>query len=84
VEYSKTLDLAAPEDIEIPSEGVQPIKELCMVDGFRCGYDSCSELCGKYGSMKEHCKRKHGWIAATGVKWSNQKMQTMFDGARRK
>jgi hypothetical protein len=65
VDYSKTLDLAAPEDIAIPSEAVQPIKELSIVDGFQCQYDGCSELCGKYGSMKEHCKRNHGWVAAS-------------------
>jgi hypothetical protein len=84
VDYSKTLDLAAPEDIEIPSEAGQPIKELSIVDGFQCVYDDCSELCGTYGSMKEHCKRNHGWLAAAGVKWRSQQMQTMFDGTRRK
>jgi Orsellinic acid/F9775 biosynthesis cluster protein D len=84
VDYSKALDLAAPEDIGIPSEAVEPIKELCMTEGFQCGYDGCSELRGTYGSMKEHCKRVHEWLSATGIMWTTQACQKLFEGSRHK
>jgi hypothetical protein len=84
VDYSGTLDLAAPGDIAIPSETVQPINELCIIDGFRCMYDGCSELRGTNGSMKEHCKRDHGWVSATGVMWRTETCQKLFDGSRHK
>jgi Orsellinic acid/F9775 biosynthesis cluster protein D len=84
VDYSKTLDLAAPDDIAIPTEAVEPIKELCIVDGFRCEYDGCSELRGTYGSMKEHCKRVHEWVTATGVMWVSETCQKLFDGPHHK
>jgi Orsellinic acid/F9775 biosynthesis cluster protein D len=84
VDYSKTLELAAPEDITMSSNPVQYIKDLTIVNGFQCVYDGCLELRSTEGSMKEHCKKKHRWLTAEGIKWRKQDFQTIFDSNRRK
>jgi len=84
VEYSRRLTLASPEDFVTGYEPVEAIKGLKIVDGFQCRYDECSELRGTEGSIQKHCRESHKWVAAMGVKWRNQHMQTIFDGTRRK
>ena len=84
VDYSKTLDLAAPENIDVVGETVHAIESLTVVDGYQCTYYDCSELRSTDGSMKEHCKKEHGWLTVTGVMWKKQAFQTIFDGSRRK
>jgi hypothetical protein len=82
--YSRTLDLAAPEDIVIPQDAVERIKELGITEGFQCVYNDCSELRGTNESMEQHCRKAHGWVTATGKMWRNQTFQTIFEGNRRK
>jgi hypothetical protein len=83
-DYSKTVDLASPEDVAMPLVPVRAIKHLRMFNGFQCQYDGCSELRSTDVSMKQHCWAEHGWVAATGIMWKDQGFQTIFDGTRRK
>ena len=84
VNYSKTLDLAVPENIIVPVGIVHPIEGLTVVDGYQCTYHDCSELRGTDTSIKEHCKREHRWLTITGTTWKKQAIQTIFDGSRRR
>jgi len=84
MDYSKTLDLATPENIAVPDDGVQAITGLFIVDGFQCVYDDCQELRSTDISMKEHCKKEHRWLTAIGIMWKDQRFQTLFEGPHRK
>ena len=70
--YSKTLELVAPENVATPLELVLCIDGLTIVNGFLCQYDRCRELRSTERSIKEHCRGKHEWKARTGVTWKNQ------------
>jgi|ERR1700733_14141514 len=84
VEYSQQVDLAMPENVATPVLPVESIAGLNIIHGFQCQYEECSELCGTEGSMRKHCRRTHKWVAGVGIKWTNQCMQTIFEGNRRK
>jgi hypothetical protein len=84
VDYSKTIDLAPPQNIAVVEEMVHAIEGLTVTDGYQCTYYDCSEVRGTEGSMKEHCKKDHGWLTVTGIMWKQQAVQTIFEGSRRK
>jgi hypothetical protein len=84
VDYSKTLDLAAPENIAVPGETVDAVEGLTIVDGYQCRYYDCFELRSTDVSIKEHCKKEHGWLTVTGTTWRKQTFQTIFEGSRRR
>ena len=84
IDYSTTLDLAAPENIAMPVGTVDAIEGLSIVDGYQCLYYDCSELRSTDVSIKEHCKKEHGWLTVTGITWKKQTFQTIFEGSRRR
>jgi hypothetical protein len=80
VDYSKTLDLAAVEEVATPPDQVEPVHGLNITDGFQCEFDECSELRSTTTSMKQHCWEAHKWVAAAGIQWKGQGIQTIFAG----
>jgi len=83
-DYSKTLQLATLGEVATPTQQVQPVQGLAIVNGFQCEHDGCSDLRSTVSSMKQHCWEVHRWTATTHVMWKNQAFQTIFDGTRRK
>jgi hypothetical protein len=84
VNHCKTLNLLAPEDVAIPTEPVQPIHGLSVLDGFQCEYEGCSELRSTELSIKKHCRDEHQWVLEFGIKWAAQPIQTLFASQYRK
>jgi Orsellinic acid/F9775 biosynthesis cluster protein D len=80
VEYSKTLELVGVEDLATPQEPVEPVHGVKITNGFQCEFDECSALRGTDTSMKQHCWEAHKWVAAMGIKWQVQPIQTIFAG----
>jgi hypothetical protein len=83
-DYSKSLELAGLEEVSTPHEEVQPVHGLHITKGFQCEFDECSELRSTDISMKQHCWEAHKWVAATGIKWKVQLIQTIFAGKHSK
>jgi len=57
VDYTKTLSLCSPNNVEIPTGISHGFDCLKLIKGFCCS--TCGELCGTELCMKEHWK-KHG------------------------
>jgi hypothetical protein len=78
INHCKTLNLLSLEDMIIPTEPVQPVHGLPVLDGFQCEYEGCSELRSTELSIKKHCRDEHQWVLELGIKWSSQSIQTFF------
>ena len=63
---------------------VSPISYLKIVIGYICGYVKCETVCGTVDTVKEHCKRDHGWKAKDGNCWVETWAQTFFQGNDRR
>lgn len=80
-DYVDSLGLSNPDNVDIPNNTV-PIHGLPIHKGFKCGYENCLELRRSEKSMKLHCGTKHAWkLKANGVKWTEQAIQTFFEGS---
>lgn len=78
IEYSKTLALNDPGDMDTPANASLPIREIRIRDGLEC--DNCGFSCQGLETMKSHCRRNHAWVAGIGKTWTTCKIQTLFDG----
>jgi hypothetical protein len=83
-DYSKSLELSAPENVLLPTNSVEPIHGLAIVKGFQCQYTGCSELRSTETSVKQHCWERHEWKAGSGIHWCSQTFQSFFNGPHRK
>jgi len=84
VDYSKTLELAIPDNVARQPPPAYAIDGLTVVGGFQCQYTECFQLRSTERSIKEHCRQDHEWKVQTGVMWKNQPFQTFFTGRHRK
>lgn len=66
-DYSKSLELVTPENLIIPTNPVEPIHGLVIVNGFQCQYTGCDELRSSETSVKQHCWKQHAWKAESGT-----------------
>jgi hypothetical protein len=66
-EYSKTLELAMPDNVAAQQAPAYAIDGLTVVDGFQCQYTECCQLRSTERSIKEHCRQDHEWKVQTGV-----------------
>jgi len=84
IDYSKTLNLLAPEEVATEREMQPPVSGLHSVAGFQCRYDGCMELRSTEVSIKQHCRETHEWKVMVGGMWMRQDFQTFFDGTNHK
>ena len=86
ITWAETLDLVEPDRVMVPNPNTPPIKGLKLnEEGYKCEYIGCIDpYTGTITSMKEHCKKKHGWISTNGIKWTKLALQTFFHGKYRK
>jgi|ERR1700755_1018664 len=75
--YSESLDLCAVDELQIPSEPVDSINGLTIVDGSQCNL--CMEK-GASSSIKKHCRIAHQWGEGKVPIWTKQRLQTFFPG----
>ena len=78
VDYSQKMNLLAPEAVLNPTESVNPINHLRVLQGFQCFHDDCLALHTTENSIKQHCREKHQWESESGDMWIKQSMQTFF------
>src|SRR5579862_4902021 len=64
-DWTDTLVIKGPKDIEIPDEEITAIEGLKVIDGFICL--NCDALYGSTVSMVHHCQDKHGWRSWKGI-----------------
>jgi len=83
IEYSKSLELCQPTQVVLP-DSIMPINGLTIIDGYKCCYEPCVKLSSTVKSMEKHCGSAHGWVAAHGIRWREQKLQTFFASQNRK
>jgi hypothetical protein len=84
VNHCNTLNLVGPEDMVIPTEPVQPIHGLPVLDGFQCEYKGCLELRSTELSIQKYCREEHQWVLELGMKWAAQPIQTFWTSQHRK
>jgi len=73
------LELANPNDMQIPSAYCPPIDGIELFDeGAQC--KKCGYLAGASGSIEEHCRKQHDWKAKDEPIWMNQAVQTFYQG----
>jgi hypothetical protein len=62
VEQVQNLPRLPAENVQSPLEEVDAIEGIEIIPGFKCiANETCNEVCGKLGSIQEHCRDKHGW-----------------------
>jgi rubredoxin len=66
VACSKSIWIGSPDEIIAPSRISLPIQGLSLPKGWEC--DRCGYVSLKEGSMREHCRRKHRWTKAQGLR----------------
>ena len=79
------------EKVRNPMEEADAIEGIEIIPGFKCiANETCNEVCGKLGSIQEHCRDKHGWTKKLrktfifrsahyiACQWVSQKVQTIF------
>lgn len=84
VDYSKTLNLLAPEKVATPFPNQPAVLGLHTTAGYQCQYDGCIELRSTEVSIKQHCREIHEWKTNTGGMWMKQDFQTFFEGTNRR
>ena len=73
------LELTNLQDIVIPSANSFPIEGLEVVkNGAKC--KECGHLAGTIDTMENHCRNKHNWKTKDGSMWTQQAVQTFFQG----
>ena len=76
-EYVCQLEIADPQDVEIPSPDSKPIPGLALYrDGAECLV--CNELTTNVKHMKIHCRTKHDWKSTDNPLWKMQAIQLFF------
>jgi len=73
------LELADPEEVDIPLSNSFPIDGLELVDnGAKC--NECEYVAGTFNTMEDHCRNKHDWKAKDEPMWTKQAVQTFYPG----
>jgi hypothetical protein len=78
VDYSQSIVLNTPEAVSIPTESINPIERLNIIQGFQCFHEDCLELHTTENSMKQHCRDIHQWSSESANIWIQQSIQTFF------
>jgi Orsellinic acid/F9775 biosynthesis cluster protein D len=67
VKYSNNFDVCTKKEFEYPTTIISRIEDRVVEKGVRCLYNDCIHACVSVGSMREHCKTGHGWVASKGI-----------------
>jgi len=76
LEYTTSLDIVGPADVQDPESGGPPIQGLRLHDGQVCrvcGYITTGK---KY--IEKHANQEHGWVKKQGRQWDIKPVQTFF------
>jgi Orsellinic acid/F9775 biosynthesis cluster protein D len=82
--YASQFSIAEPKELTYSVNSIDPIPYLKIIQAHRCVYENCNVICGTLDTVKEHCKRKHGWKSKEGECWSEISAQTFYHGNDRK
>ena len=80
--YSHALELREPDDVPLPHPSARPVAALPLLDGYRCIYDGCRNLCASVKRMRRHWADVHGGGEELGMLAREVKMQTFFHGTK--
>ena len=76
LDYTATLDIVGPEDVQNPENGSFWIQELRLHKGHVCHI--CGYITTSKAYIEIHVNKKHGWIKKQGVQWDLKPVQTFF------
>ena len=76
LDYTATLDIVGPEDVQNPENGSFWIQELRLHKGHVCHI--CGYITTSKAYIEIHANKKHGWIKKQGVQWDLKPVQTFF------
>jgi hypothetical protein len=65
VSFASGLLMPNSDEIILPSGEIQAIDGLEVVEGFAC--QGCVGLYGTLESIRQHCRKKHGWVKSQGI-----------------
>ena len=64
-DYTNTLALIHPSEIQIPMNTPSPIEGLGIHQGWKC--KTCLEVGPVFDAAHDHCKREHNWKSTNGI-----------------
>lgn len=76
------FDLREPDDVKVPNSDIRPIPALPVLDGYRCSWGGCCNLCASVKRMKRHWADCHGGTKDFEMMAKEVKMQTFFRGTK--
>jgi Orsellinic acid/F9775 biosynthesis cluster protein D len=65
VSFASGLLISNSDEIILPSVEIEAIDGLEVIEGFAC--QECVGLYGTLESIRQHCRKKHGWVKLQGI-----------------
>src|SRR5579862_6542973 len=83
-DYVSQFTITEAKNLTYSASRVNSIPYLNVIQGYQCEYNTCDIICGTLDTMKEHCKRQHLWKSQHGIRWSETRAQTFYQGNDRR
>ncbi|KAH7139697.1 hypothetical protein B0J13DRAFT_596741 [Dactylonectria estremocensis] len=76
------LELAEPDQVQLPPANGSPVRGLPILAGFRCAADGCERLCASLKRMRRHWSESHGVSDPVEPFCCAVSLQTFFRGTK--